>query len=128
LCRPHPSSVDFFERTIDADTVDLAIGGKATYQDRDVIFSSLAVDDIREQECLSVLFFDAASELPPHKRVHFRILVNRAVDPDKQSGGVERTDVVVQIRISPRRFAIRQVFWLRPRVHGQLAFGVLAVK
>src|SRR5262249_21500159 len=85
-----------------------------------VIFAALAVDDIGEQESLTVLLLDATAELPPHERVHFRVLVDWPVDGDQKPRLVERADVIVQIGIGSvwrvSRFPLR----LGPGVHGVL--------
>jgi hypothetical protein len=64
-----------------------------------IVLAAFAVGHVREQEGLAILLRDVTAELPPHQRVHFRILVDRTVDRDQQPGAVQRADVIVQIGI-----------------------------
>ena len=123
LRRLDPPRVDLLERAADADAIDLAIGGEAADQYRNVVLAPLAVDHIGEQERLAVLLCDAAAELPAHQRVHFRVLVDRPVDPDQQPGRVERTDVVVQVGIGTADCAGGWRLRLGSGIHGKFLVG-----
>src|SRR5712692_120493 len=83
-----------------AEAVDLPAGGKRADHDRYVVLVPLAVGDVGEQERLPVPLLDAAAKLPADQRVHFRVLVDRALDRDQQACFPERFQVLVQVRIA----------------------------
>ena len=64
-----PLRLDLVHRRIHADAVDLPVGRERTNDHRHVVFSTEPVDDIREQECFTLRFVDAADKLPAHKRM-----------------------------------------------------------
>jgi hypothetical protein len=103
LRRLDPARIDLLERTVDADAVDLAVRRQPADQHRDVVLAPLAVDDVGEQKRLAVLLLDPAAELPPHQRVHLRVLVDRSIDLDQQPGPVEGTHMIVQVGIGRAR-------------------------
>ena len=98
-----PCRFDLVELAAQPDAIDFAIGREPADDHRDVVTLALAVDDIGEQERLAVFLRNAAAELPAHQRMHFRVLVDRAVDADELPGLFQRGDMIVQIGIGARR-------------------------
>ena len=98
----NPGLLDLVDGHAHAERIDLAVGGQAAHQHRDVELAPLAVDHVGEQECLAVFFVDAASELPAHQRVHLGVLVDLALDLDQEAGLAQRLDVLVQIGVAAR--------------------------
>ena len=72
-------------------------------QDGNVIVPALAVDDIAEEKRFAPVFGNPAAKLPPHKRMHFRIFVDRRFDPVQLPGMIKPRDMFVQIGIGSRR-------------------------
>src|SRR5207302_8040923 len=94
-----PGLVDLLQLAAHAEAVDLAAGGKGTHHYRDIVFAPLAVGDVGEQKRPAVTLLDAAAKLPADQGVHFRVLVDRALDGDQQARLSEGFQVFVQVRI-----------------------------
>src|SRR5439155_27354187 len=71
---PGPYIIQLVKRTAHADPVNLTTRGQRTYGHGYVVFASLAVDNIGEEECLVISLLNPATELPPDERMHLRIL------------------------------------------------------
>ena len=97
-----PGRADLFERLAEADAVDVAVGGEARDQHRDVEAAALGVGRLGEQERLALRLRDAAAILPAHQRVHLGVFVDRLVDHDQATGARQRQHVLVQIGIAAR--------------------------
>ena len=98
--RARPACVDLVEIAAQSDAIDFPVGRKAADDDRNVVALAFAVDDIGEQERLALALRNAAAELPAHQRMHFRVLVDRAVDADELAGLFKRSDMIMEIGIA----------------------------
>lgn len=78
----------------------MPIGGEDADGDRDVVFSSRAVDDVLEQKRLAFGLWNAAAELPAHQRMHLGVLVDRPLYADQQSLPIQFGNMRVQVRIA----------------------------
>src|SRR6266849_5801132 len=101
--RAVPGLVDSVQGTAHADAVDLPARGERADHDRDLVFASLAVGYVSEQERFSVRLLDTAAELPAYERVHFGVFVDRPIDRYEQPRGVKGLQVLVEIGIAVSR-------------------------
>ncbi len=101
--RARPSRVDLIEIAAQSDAVDFPVRRKAADDDGDVVALAFAVDDIGKEKGLALTLRKAAAKLPAHQRMHFRVFVDRAVDPDQLSRLFKRSDMIVEIGIRARR-------------------------
>jgi hypothetical protein len=84
-------------RYVHPNPVNLPVGGESADNDGDIIVPPLAVDHIRKEKRLAILFSDAAAELPANQRVHFRVFVDRLGDTNEQPGLFESIEVLMKI-------------------------------
>ena len=100
-----PLVLDLFQGVADTQLIDGGIAREAANQNRNIEFPPLAIDDVGEQECLAILFRDAAAVLPAHQGVHLGVLVDGTVDLDQQARRAERRDMLVEVAVSPLFFS-----------------------
>ena len=94
--RALPGRADVFDPCdIHADAVNLRIGRNRPNRDWNIVMAAFRVDDIAEQERLTVFFRNTAAELPAHQRVHFSVLIHGCVDPVEQTGFVKAIGMLV---------------------------------
>ena len=83
--------------------VDRRIGGDGADHHRNIVFAAARIDDVGEQEGLTLRLVEAADELPAHQRVQLCILVDRPVDGAQQAALLKDVKMLVKIAVAARR-------------------------
>ena len=96
-----PRLADLVDRTAHADGVDLGRGGERADRDRNVVAAARAVDYVGKKKSATLVFGEAALELPAHQRVQLAVLVDRAVDAGDEAALFEPAQMLLEIARRP---------------------------
>ena len=107
--RLRPVRAYLVQRDADSDPVYVAVGCQRADQNRHIVLPATAVIDIGKQERFPVSVRYAATILPAHQRMKFRVLIDRLVDTQQQTGSLQGGDMVLQIGIGSRMLRSRRI-------------------
>src|SRR6185312_13311797 len=66
---------------------------------REIVFAAARIGDVGKEKRLALGLGEPADKLPAHQGVHLGILVDRAVDLDKEAAFLERGEMLVEVGI-----------------------------